>query len=854
MERYNYLETEQKWQSLWKEEAKFSAAFDPKLPKYYVLEMFPYPSGRIHMGHVRNYTLGDLVARYKKAQGFNVLHPMGWDAFGLPAENAALEKNVHPANWTYENIETMREQLQSMGLSYDWDREIATCAPEYYQHEQKMFLDFVKNGLAYRKESWVNWDPIENTVLANEQVIDGKGWRSGATVEKKLLSQWFLKITEYGDDLLNAIEKLDRWPDRVRLMQHNWIGRSEGAQIFFDVPGEKEKLEVFTTRPDTLFGASFCAVAANHPLALKAAEKNDGLKAFIHECNKLSTSEAAIETAEKKGFNTNLKAIHPFIENSELPIFVANFVLMEYGTGAIFGCPAHDQRDLDFARSYDLPVKPVVLPKNTSPNGFSIGKDAFIGDGTIINSGFLDGLTVEDAKTLAIKKLEDQNQGTGTTTYRLRDWGVSRQRYWGCPIPMIHCTDCGIVPVPERDLPVNLPEDVSFEDRGNPLDNHPTWKYTNCPRCEKPAERETDTFDTFFESSWYFARFSDPKSDQAFDQDTANYWLPVDQYIGGVEHAVLHLLYSRFFTRALKKCGYFNIEEPFAGLMTQGMVCHETYRDSSGWLLPEQVSKTEDGCFLNIETDEVVTAGRIEKMSKSKKNVVDPETIIKTYGADTARIFMLSDSPPDRDLEWTESGVEGAWRYLNKLWRMGLDIKDCIVNNASTAQLGQQSKGVTELEKLTHRTIKAVTSSIETWRFNSAVAQIRELSNAISDFRNATPEETSIKLNSYKVLLRLIEPMTPHIAEELWAQLGNEGFLCDQPWPTHDEALVLDDEIKIAVQVNGKLRGEIKVPRESSEEAMKTLALDLDNVKKQISGNEIRRIIVVPNRIVNVVV
>ena len=854
MERYNYLETEQKWQSLWTKEAKFSAAFDPKLPKYYVLEMFPYPSGRIHMGHVRNYTLGDLVARYKKAQGFNVLHPMGWDAFGLPAENAALEKNIHPANWTYENIETMREQLQSMGLSYDWDREIATCAPEYYQHEQKMFLDFVKNGLAYRKESWVNWDPIENTVLANEQVIDGKGWRSGATVEKKLLSQWFLKITEYGDDLLNALERLDRWPDRVRLMQHNWIGRSEGAQIFFDISGQEDKLEVFTTRPDTLFGASFCAVAANHPLALKAAEENDNLKAFIQECNKLSTSEAAIETAEKKGFDTNLTAKHPFIKNAELPIFVANFVLMDYGTGAIFGCPAHDQRDLDFARSYDLKVKPVVLPKNTNPCDFSIGKTAFIGDGTIFNSEFLDGLTVEDAKTLAIKTLKDQNQGTGTVTYRLRDWGVSRQRYWGCPIPMIHCTDCGIVPVPEKDLPVNLPEDVNFDDSGNPLENHPTWKYTNCPKCGKPAKRETDTFDTFFESSWYFARFCDPKSVKAFDQDAANYWLPVDQYIGGVEHAVLHLLYSRFFTRALKKCGYFDIEEPFAGLMTQGMVCHETYRDSSGWLFPEQVTKNVNGEFLNIETNESVKAGRTEKMSKSKKNVVDPETIIQTYGADTARIFMLSDSPPDRDLEWTESGVEGAWRYLNKLWRMGLDIKDSLENDGSTVQLKHPPKEITELEKLTHKTVKAVTNSIETWRFNSAVAQIRELSNAISNFRNTKGEATSIVLNSYKVLLRLIEPMTPHIAEELWAQLGNTGFLCDQPWPTYDESLVLDDEINIAVQVNGKLRGKINVPRESTEEVIKALALDLDNVKKQIGKNKIRRVIVVPNRIVNVVI
>ena len=643
MKRYNFRETEQKWQQKWSEAKTFQVFENTDLPKYYVLEMFPYPSGRIHMGHVRNYTLGDLLARYKKACGFNVMHPMGWDAFGLPAENAAFERNIHPAKWTDQNISTMREQLKAMGLSYDWDRELSTCDPEYYKHEQKMFLDFVKNNLAYRKESWVNWDPVENTVLANEQVIDGKGWRSGAPVEKRLLSQWFLKITEYSDDLLKSIETLERWPDKVQLMQHNWIGRSEGATIFFQIIGSDDRLEIFTTRPDTIFGASFCAIAANHPIASDLAKTAPKLRDFISECNKLSTSEADIETAEKLGYDTGLKVAHPFLDNCELPIYVANFVLMDYGTGAIFGCPAHDQRDLDFALTYNLPVLPVVLPKNEGADGFKIDKIAYTGPGSIINSGFLDGLEIEEAKKTVIEALESKGTGDKKTTYRLRDWGVSRQRYWGCPIPIIHCENCGIVPVPDEDLPVLLPDNVDFEKVGNPLENHPSWKFTKCPSCERDALRETDTFDTFFESSWYFNRFCDAKGEVAFDQKSAQYWLPVDQYIGGVEHAVLHLLYSRFFTRALRKCGYLNIDEPFDGLMTQGMVCHETYKDSTGWLFPNQVTKNEAGEFVNSETNENVVLGRVEKMSKSKRNVVDPEAIIESYGADTARLFMLSD-------------------------------------------------------------------------------------------------------------------------------------------------------------------------------------------------------------------
>ncbi len=849
--RYNFRETEQKWQRVWAETSAFSVSENPQLPKFYVLEMFPYPSGRIHMGHVRNYTLGDLVARYKKARGFNVLHPMGWDAFGLPAENAALERDVHPAKWTYENIESMRQQLQGMGLSYDWNREITTCSPDYYKHEQKMFTDFVKNGLAYRKESWVNWDPAENTVLANEQVIDGKGWRSGATVEKRLLSQWFLKITEYGEDLLQAINSLDRWPARVQLMQHNWIGRSEGAQIFFDIVGEENRLEVFTTRPDTIFGASFCAIAANHPLASATAKKDKGLAEFIAECNKLSTSEADIETAEKRGYDSGLRVMHPFIKDLKLPLYVANFVLMEYGTGAIFGCPAHDQRDLDFARSYSLPVKPVVIPDDQDPASFKIYSEAFVGSGKLYNSHFLDGLTIEEAKSQVVERLSKEGRGGPRITYRLRDWGVSRQRYWGCPIPIIHCEHCGCVPVPDRQLPVALPEDVDFEKTGNPLENHPTWKETICPKCNSAARRETDTFDTFFESSWYFARFCDPKGATAFNPASASYWLPVDQYIGGVEHAVLHLLYSRFFTRALRKCGYLDIDEPFAGLMTQGMVCHETYSDSSGWLFPSQVKKDDSGKLVNLETGERVEVGRIEKMSKSRRNVVDPEAIIEAYGADTARLFMLSDSPPERDLEWTEAGVDGAWRYLNKLWRSILKFREnhLPIDNPPDKESAQ----ATELTKTIHKTIKSVTESIERWRFNSAVAQLRELTNCLVNFVPSDRSAAAAMYKGYETLLRMIEPMTPHIAEEIWQQLGHVTLLREEPWPNYDEALVIDDLVKIAVQVNGKLRGEIQLPRDSSEELIKKLAFELENVQKSIMDKDIRNVVIVPNRIVNVV-
>ena len=676
MSRYPFQETEAKWQRIWEEQGTFAARLEPGRPKYYVLEMFPYPSGRIHMGHVRNYTLGDVVARYKRAQGFSVLHPMGWDAFGLPAENAAMAKGVHPAEWTYANIAEMRAQFQSMGLSLDWSREIATCDPAYYRHEQAMFLDFLDAGLVYRKESWVNWDPVDQTVLANEQVIDGRGWRSGAVVERRKLAQWFFKITAYTEELLDALATLDRWPPKVRLMQERWIGRSEGARVRFPIVGRDDALEVFTTRPDTLFGASFIALAPDHPLAAELAAADPGVAAFVAECARTATSEEAIEQAEKIGHDTGLRCRHPLVSDQELPIYVANFVLMDYGTGAIFGCPAHDQRDLEFARKYGLPVVPVVLPPGEDEERFTIGDEAYLGDGRMINSDFLNGLDVATAKRRVIEELQRRGLGTAEVSYRLRDWGVSRQRYWGCPIPVIHCAACGIVPVPRAQLPVTLPPDIEIGRGGNPLDHHPTWKHVKCPKCGGSARRETDTFDTFVESSWYFLRYCSPHADEAFERAAVDAWMPVDQYIGGVEHAVLHLLYSRFFMRALRRCGYLDFDEPFIGLFTQGMVCHKTFRDAAGnWLQPDEVEEGPDGVWRALDDGRPVSVGRSEKMSKSRRNTVDPTASIAAYGADTARLFMLSDSPPERDLEWTEAGIDGAWRYLNRLWRLFEDSR-----------------------------------------------------------------------------------------------------------------------------------------------------------------------------------
>ena len=853
MTRYNVKETEAKWQNAWDAARTFAVGEDPARPKYYVLEMFPYPSGRIHMGHVRNYTLGDVLARYKRARGFNVLHPMGWDAFGLPAENAAFEAKVPPARWTRENIAAMRGQLKVMGLSYDWDREISTCEPDYYRHEQKMFLDFLANDLAYRKESWVNWDPVEGTVLANEQVIDGKGWRSGAAVEKRKLSQWFLRITAFADDLLAALDELERWPERVRLMQENWIGRSEGAIMTFALVDRDDELEVYTTRHDTIFGASFMAVAPNHPLAAEIAESNAELADFIAECNRMGTTEAAIETAEKKGYETGIKARHPFVEASELPVFVANFVLMEYGTGAIFGCPAHDQRDLDFARKYGLGVTPVVAPEGCEPATFAIADEAYLGDGRVINSDFLDGLSIEDAKEEIATRLEEMSRGKRSVNFRLRDWGVSRQRYWGCPIPVVHCAGCGVVPVPERDLPVLLPDDISFNAPGNPLDHHPSWKHVSCPRCGAGAVRETDTFDTFFESSWYFARFCSPRADSAFARAAADYWLPVDQYIGGIEHAVLHLLYSRFFTRALGQCGYLGIDEPFAGLLTQGMICHETYRDGDGkWLYPEDVRRTEEGA-ARIGDGSAVTVGRSESMSKSKRNVVDPESIIDAYGADTARLFMLSDSPPERDIEWTSTGIDGAWRYVNRLWRTVNERLAAMggVSEPAPTAFSPASEGV---HRSIHKTVAAVSDDLERFHFNRAVARIRELTNLLEDLDADAAGAAWVLRHGYEVAVRLFAPMIPHLAEELWHRLGHRVMLADTPWPEYEPAMLEESSVTVAVQVNGKLRGTLELPVDSDRDTAENLALALPSVSRTIGERTVRKVIVVPNRIVNVVV
>ncbi|MCH8002425.1 MAG: leucine--tRNA ligase [Proteobacteria bacterium] len=879
MSRYNVKETEAKWQAAWDEAGCFAVEDHPgagtSRPKYYVLEMFPYPSGRIHMGHVRNYTIGDVIARYKRARGFDVLHPMGWDAFGLPAENAAMSKGVHPGKWTYENIAAMRDQLKGMGLSIDWSREIATCHPGYYRHEQKMFLDLLRQGLAYRKESWVNWDPVDQTVLANEQVIDGCGWRSGAPVEQRKLAQWFFRITAFAEALLAGLDGLERWPEKVRLMQANWIGRSEGARVFFpltDAPTRwtaeaGERLEVFTTRHDTLFGASFLALSPNHPLSAELAQSDPALADFIAECNRMGTSEEAIETAEKRGHKTLLRARHPFVADLELPVYVANFVLMEYGTGAIFGCPAHDQRDLDFARKYQLPVIPVILPPGEDGQSYAIGDEAYVGEGNAINSDFLNGLDVAAAKAAAAERLEAQGNGESTVQYRLRDWGVSRQRYWGCPIPVVHCPACGIVPVPEADLPVTLPEDVDFETPGNPLESHQSWKRVDCPSCGAAAERETDTFDTFVESSWYFARFCSPRAQEAMAREAVDRWLPVDQYIGGVEHAVLHLLYARFFTRALKRCGYLSVEEPFAGLFTQGMVCHETYRDADGaWLSPDQVKQDAAGNTVTLD-GRPVNPGRSEKMSKSKNNTVDPARIIETYGADTARWFMLSDSPPDRDLEWTAAGVEGAHRFVQRLWRLVTGTVGDLPP-AGAARGDGAGEAALELRRVVHKAIQAVTEDIEHFRFNRAVARIYELSNVLSNTvggaaTRGNGQDGGLEVagadgpalrEAFETLVRLVGPMMPHLAEELWQRLGGTGLLVDQPWPEADPALTIEDSVTLAVQVNGKLRGTIELPRDTAEAAAEQAALAEPGVQRAIAGKPVRKVIVVKNRVVNVVV
>ncbi|MDE2515119.1 MAG: leucine--tRNA ligase [Rhodospirillales bacterium] len=859
--RYDFQGTELRWQEAWDKSGCFRVADAPQAdkPKYYVLEMFPYPSGKIHMGHVRNYTLGDVVARYKRARGFDVMHPMGWDAFGLPAENAARERRTHPAKWTYENIANMRAELKRMGLSLDWSREFATCDPEYYGHQQKLFLDFLRAGLVERKESWVNWDPVDGTVLANEQVIDGRGWRSGAPVEKKRLSQWFLSITKYAPDLLAALDGLDRWPERVRLMQSKWIGRSEGAKLRFALTapaGGLDTVEVYTTRPDTLFGMSFLALAPEHPLAAALAETNPQAAAFIAECRRLGTSEAAIETAEKQGFDTGLRVRHPFLPEQSFPVWIANFVLMEYGTGAIFGCPAHDQRDYEFARKYALPIRPVVAPGGDANAAEAlIAKEAYAGPGTLVNSGFLDGMEVDAAKRAAIDALAAQGVGEGVTNWRLRDWGVSRQRYWGCPIPVIHCDACGVVPVPDADLPVRLPEDVTFDKPGNPLDHHPSWKHVACPRCAAPARRETDTFDTFVDSSWYFARFCSPRAAEPVARDAVDHWMPVDQYIGGIEHAILHLLYSRFFTRAMRETGHLNVSEPFAGLFTQGMVTHESYRGADGrWLYPEEVAIAADGTATHRDTGETVSIGRVEAMSKSKRNTVDPGAIIARFGADTARWFILSDNPPERDMEWTESGVAGAWRFVQRVMRLA----EAVQTLPATAPLHEAEGPARTLRQITHRTIANVTDALEGFAFNVAVARLHEFANAIAEAeRNAhAPGMAAARREAMAMLVRLMAPMTPHLAEEVHARLhgADAAMLAQSPWPEADPALVAADRVVIAVQVGGKLRATVSFPPDSPAEQVLAAAEADPNVARLLEGRRVVKRVHVPNRIVNFVV
>ncbi|WP_149540552.1 leucine--tRNA ligase [Siccirubricoccus phaeus] len=859
--RHDFKTAEPRWQAEWEKRACFAVPDVPDgtKPKYYVLEMFPYPSGKIHMGHVRNYTLGDVVARYKRARGHLVMHPMGWDAFGLPAENAARERGIHPGTWTYQNIANMRAELQRMGLSLEWAREFATCDPEYYGQQQKLFLDFYRAGLVERKESWVNWDPVDGTVLANEQVIDGRGWRSGALVEKKKLSQWFFSITKYAPDLLEALGELDRWPERVKLMQANWIGRSEGARVRFRlaeaVAGLDGEVEVFTTRPDTLFGMSFLAVAAEHPLAAAAGAKDPGAAEFIAECRRMGTSEAAIEQAEKRGYDTGFRVAHPFLPGVTFPVWIANFVLMEYGTGAIFGCPAHDERDFEFATKYGLAITQVVRP----PEDGAEVTLPFTDPGVAVNSGPLDGLPTAEAKRAAIARLEASGQGTGVVNWRLRDWGVSRQRYWGCPIPFIHCEACGVVPVPDDQLPVKLPEDVDFSKPGNPLDNHPSWKHVACSSCGRPAVRETDTCDTFVDSSWYFARFCSPRAAVPVTKAAVDAWLPVDQYIGGIEHAILHLLYSRFFTRGMRDTGHLELTEPFAGLFTQGMVTHESYKGADGrWLYPEEVefSAAPDGTRSAVVKggNEPVTIGRVEAMSKSKRNTVDPGAIIDRYGADTARWFILSDNPPERDMEWTEAGVAGAYRFSQRLYRL---VAGAVPGLPPAGASPEGAAGeARKLRQVTHRTIAAVTEALESFGFNVAVARIHEFANAIAESAETGPA----KREALETIARLISPMMPHLAEELWSLLrpeeegGEAALVAELPWPAADPALLRAETLTLAVQVLGKLRGTIEVPVGADEASIFALAEAEENVARTIAGRPIRKRIHVPGRIVNFVV
>ena len=893
--RYNAAEVEPRWQAVWEKDDIYRADDKSDKPKFYALEMFPYPSGRIHMGHVRNYAMGDVVARYKKARGFEVLHPMGWDSFGMPAENAAIATGGHPKDWTYGNIDAMKAPMKGLGFALDWSREFATSDEAYYKQQQAIFLKFWEKGLVYRKTAKVNWDPVDNTVLANEQVIDGKGWRSGAVVEQRDMDQWFFKITEYAEELLEGLDTLDRWPEKVKTMQANWIGKSEGLQMYFqwcdedassdylfEEEGTKnvtpklghssihdwvlenfpDDVQVYTTRPDTLFGASFIALSPDHPIVKGLAKSNPEIQEFIAQCAKIGTSEEAIAQAPKLGLDTGLRVIHPLMdlrsprEEHTLPVWIANFVLMGYGTGAIFGCPAHDQRDLDFARKYNLPVTPVILPDGETPESFKIENEAYTGTGKIYNSNhYLDGLSKEEGIKTAISEMEKRHIGKGVTNYRLRDWGVSRQRYWGCPIPVIKCESCGPQPVAETDLPVQLPyEHIDLNIPGNPLDRHPTFKHgteenpVTCPKCGEKAERETDTLDTFADSSWYFARFAGGNTtDAPFDKKAASEWLPVDQYVGGVEHAVLHLLYARFFTRGLRDCGLLDLPsgEPFAGLFTQGMVTHAVFTDEDGeYVMPADV--IEDGNqLLHIESKKIISKGEVIKMSKSKKNVVDPDEIIEGYGADVARWFVLSDSPPERDVEWTESGVIGAWRFSKKVWSLVADSE-----KMDPMSVAADAKGdALALRRFAHKALEKITAGIESFRFNTSVAQIYELTNALKKYKS----HDAAKAESLGILIRVIAPFMPHLAEECWSHLGGEGLCYHAPWPEVDSAMLVEDEVTLPIQVNGKRRSELRAPIDISKDEAEKLALADKAIIRAIDGLQVRKVIVVPGRIINIV-
>jgi leucyl-tRNA synthetase len=857
MSRYLANEIEAKWQKAWDKAEAFKAVRSDDKPKYYVLEMFPYPSGKLHMGHVRNYTMGDVIARYKISTGHNVLHPMGFDAFGMPAENAAMAIGGHPKDWTYSNIDTMVEQMKPLGLSLDWSRMFATCDVEYYGQQQALFLDFLEKGLVYRKNAVVNWDPVDMTVLANEQVEGGRGWRSGALVERKELTQWFFKISDYSEELLSALDTLENWPAKVRLMQENWIGKSRGLQFSFERTDGEEPITVYTTRPDTLMGASFVGISPDHPIAKALEAENADVADFVAECRKGGTTEEAIETGEKLGYDTGIKVKHPLNPEWELPVWIANFILMDYGTGAIFACPAHDQRDLDFCRKYDLPVIDTFLAlENPTP----VENEAFVPPKSekvkwINHFAGLDEATGEDAINATVDFAEQQGWGEGVTKYRLRDWGLSRQRYWGCPIPVVHCDTCGVVPEKKENLPIELPYDedgkaIDFSVPGNPLDRHPTWRDCSCPSCGKPAQRETDTMDTFVDSSWYFARFTAPNAKTPTDLDDAAYWMNVDQYIGGIEHAILHLLYSRFFARAMRITGHLpqGCEEPFDALFTQGMVTHAIYKnaertDENGRTIyhyPAEVEERDGGTFV-IETGEKVDVVPSAKMSKSKNNVVDPLNIISSYGADTARWFVLSDSPPERDVEWTASGAEAAAKHLARVYRICAEIAEL--------DLAPQASDNDLLREM-HKAIKDVTNGVESFGFNASIAKLYAYSNALAKSKAGS----AAKKQAARTLAQLMSPMTPHLSEELWELLGGEGLLVNAPWPIADEAMLVDDNVTLPIQINGKRRAEISVPKDMPKEEVEKLALAEDAVQRALDGAQPKKIIVVPGRIVNVVV